>query len=290
MRYGDLHIPAGTPGAPPSMFAFQPTLDIDPDALAIFFGDKAMACDAPFLGEGVNTSSCNPGDAFWQRLIILPPELNRPGVIDLRDMRIFGYEATWLSSCGGGSGNFPGGQGTLEIVSSDPSSLTVKVSGADLQGWGPVDGDYVVSACGALPAAAPPSPAVAARGAAPPGGPAVDPDTLFIRLGSESASCGDPFAAMACDGDSRLSFTLPASLQKTGVLNLSDPAIGAQHARTPGDGAPSCAAVTGAMSDGSVEILAIDETSVSLRVYRSYVSDSTGTFEVDGLYTATICP
>ncbi|WP_437931284.1 hypothetical protein WMF37_19320 [Sorangium sp. So ce291] len=78
---------------------------------------------------------------------MIPPELNKPGLIELSDTRIRFRKQTILPDCGGGGGWGNAHWGTVEIVSSDETSVVVKVRGVGDNNW-PVDGDHTIPFCG----------------------------------------------------------------------------------------------------------------------------------------------
>jgi hypothetical protein len=120
----------------------------DPDALVLFFASRSQACAQPAIhfNPGTDPAAC-AGEAFWQTILVIPPDLAHPGVVDLDDRSIFVHQVIWMSSCGGGSGNIPGIPGTLEIVSIDETSVSVKLNLDQLRGWGTQNGDYTASLC-----------------------------------------------------------------------------------------------------------------------------------------------
>ncbi|WP_437522061.1 hypothetical protein WME79_30545 [Sorangium sp. So ce726] len=116
-----------------------------PDALVLYFSNAVEQCAQPVIDLKIGVNCDRAG--IWQFILHIPPELNKPGLIDLYTMQILFSKSVILSDCGGGGGMGPGHRGTLEIVSSDETSLFVKVRGAGDQNW-PVDGDYTVQRCG----------------------------------------------------------------------------------------------------------------------------------------------
>ncbi|WP_438038081.1 hypothetical protein [Sorangium sp. So ce128] len=116
-----------------------------PDALVLYFSNAVEQCAQPVfdLEAGVDCDKAGT----WQFILLIPPELNEPGLIDLSAMHIPFSKTVFFSGCGGASGSGPGHEGTLEIVSSDETSLFVKVRGAGDENW-PVDGDHTVQRCG----------------------------------------------------------------------------------------------------------------------------------------------
>ncbi|WP_437531251.1 hypothetical protein WME79_01785 [Sorangium sp. So ce726] len=285
-----------------------------PDSLALFFSDSVQECSQPLIGQGPDGLVLPPAPyAFWQIAFFIPPELNRPGLIDLRDLRVTSYGIVWDTSrggatfVGGGTWGALGGdvEKTLEIVSSDASSVSMKldwgtppwrieINGQPYKPDLDLGGDYTATYCGDPPPQIPPSPGRAIPGAAlaaPPGGPIPDPDVLHLFLGSGAESCADPWSSIACTGTTRVTLSLPPAYQKPGILDLTDPAIAASftHSWSSAD----CTAdelVTGVFDGGTIEILSIDASGVSCRVYGSHNELTNGAFDADGLYTASSCP
>ncbi|KYF70355.1 hypothetical protein BE17_42045 [Sorangium cellulosum] len=62
-------------------------------------------------------------------------------------MRVGFHKETITLECGGGGGAGDGHRGTIEIVSSDETSVVVKVRGVGDDHW-PVDGDHTIPFCG----------------------------------------------------------------------------------------------------------------------------------------------
>ncbi|WP_437781034.1 hypothetical protein [Sorangium sp. So ce1097] len=132
MRAGDL----------PSDFDFH--MWDDPDSLILVFNSDVQECP-PTLIE----ATCDNAP-IWQLILTLPPELDTPGLIDLSDSRIRSRETLSFNDngCGfGGGWSFFGYRGTLEIISTDETSLFVKLRGVLMNDQ--VNGDYTVQRCGA---------------------------------------------------------------------------------------------------------------------------------------------
>ncbi|KYF52719.1 hypothetical protein BE08_13140 [Sorangium cellulosum] len=299
MRASDWMLALG--GLTSSLEAAEDLLDPapHPDSLVLFFSDSPQECSHP-LNKPPTPCTADTRQ-YWQVILVVPPELNRPGLIDLRDRRIRIYTAEVASNCTGlltfsaGSSSSSGGERekTLEIVSSDASSVSVTLDWGELPlGWAHVDGDYAAMYCGAAPLVSPPSPGLAltgARGPRPPDGVEPDPDALQLILGSGAVACEDLLSRGDCSGGSRVTLSLPTSLQQPGIIDLTDPAIDASFAVSRGS-AESCERydpLTGSFDGGTVEILSIDEGGVLARVYGSYTRSG---FNADGLYSASICP
>jgi hypothetical protein len=269
----------------------------DPDSLVLFFSSDPQVCSDPVLAN-----RCVGAPPFWQTVIAIPPELNHPGLIDLHDPRINGYSV--LSAfddafaCSGGGARGSILSGTLELIGDGSTSLSVKIEGSGKL-FAPtedLDGDYTCQLCGELPPVPPPTPAFAVRGAdLPPGivtAATPDPDSLVVVLGLSSDACANSLATADCSTSSRLTFTLPLSLQMPGVLSLSDPAIAAAYTLAGSGGSAICGQPDGSLVSGTIEILDSDAAGLTFKIYQSLsettVPDSRLAF--DGLYVASICP
>src|SRR5262249_9052675 len=151
--------------------------------------------------------------------------------------------------CGRAMGSGNGFWGTLNIEKSDDASVTVMLSGSGGSGHPPANGHYVASRCGAPPVA-PETPAVAFHGTnLPAAGPASpDPASIYVVLDTGPASCTDPWSNSACNGASRITLTLPPSLQQKGTFALFDPAIDASYTISVKDSSGNCTTDTGAFT------------------------------------------
>ncbi|WP_433932793.1 hypothetical protein AB3662_01380 [Sorangium cellulosum] len=121
----------------------------DPDTLLLFFNSDVQECPPTAI-----KATCENAPR-WQLILTIPSDLAVPGLIDLSDRRIFFTEslseATPSCALGGGAGT--GYRGTLEIVTSDETSLFVKLRGAGMRGQ--AEGDFTAQRCGAALETAP---------------------------------------------------------------------------------------------------------------------------------------
>lgn len=129
---------------------FEPA-DHDPEALILFFSSEAQECADPLVVD--HTGGQNGGQgAGWQIYIGVPSDRVQPGVIplDTAHVHFIALHEWWPSGEVSGvlSNGFPETVGTLEIVSLDAASVSVKLA---LQGLVPSDGaisgDYTASLC-----------------------------------------------------------------------------------------------------------------------------------------------
>jgi hypothetical protein len=122
---------------------------VDPEALVLMFSNRPEPCADPQIGsDGAN--------AAWQAMLVVPPDLARPGRLDLSDPRIW-YLVWTYADTGIGGGYSDAFGATLDIASADASSVGVKLSGLvasiDLTPDVILEGSYTIPRC--APAAAP---------------------------------------------------------------------------------------------------------------------------------------
>ncbi|AUX47487.1 hypothetical protein SOCE26_090080 [Sorangium cellulosum] len=118
----------------------------DPDSLVLIFDSDAQECPPTVI-----EATCDNAPR-WQFMLALPPEFDAPGPVDLRDPRVSFHESLSeaVPDCAFGGGTGTGGgyfRGTIEIVSSDETSLVVRAHDVGLEGQ--VNGDFTVQRCSA---------------------------------------------------------------------------------------------------------------------------------------------
>ncbi|XXX81981.1 hypothetical protein WMF30_24790 [Sorangium sp. So ce134] len=110
---------------------------LDPQTLILSFIEAGTrTCSDPAF-EGLG------GENHRQTLIGLPPALQKAGRYEFSSTDVIAYRNEWLSSewGGGGGGERPLTEGTIEVLSIDDAAITVRLSAPSL------DGDYVVRRC-----------------------------------------------------------------------------------------------------------------------------------------------
>jgi hypothetical protein len=74
------------------------------------------------------------------------------------------------------------------------------------------------------------------------------------------------------------------------MLGLDDPMLAATYSIAGSPGSPACGAAGGSFTSGIVDVRTFDPSGITFRVFGSYAFAGMRTFELDGLYAATICP
>ncbi|WP_437963504.1 hypothetical protein WMF04_27680 [Sorangium sp. So ce260] len=118
------------------------------------------------------------------------------------------------------------------------------------------------------------------------GGPTLDPNDLFVLIGTRELSCADPSFHFIC-GTWEVSISIPPALQVPGVIPLDTPGLGTYFSVAgPDRGGGDCYGGGGSFFDGTIEIVSIDAEKVVFRL------EDTSTFEFDanGEHTALRCP
>jgi hypothetical protein len=253
-------------------------LGIAPDALVLFFADEPESCAQPFRApEPLESRDC-ADDPASHTTFIIPPELDHDGWVDLRDPRILGSTFTWGRGCAFSGAVSSGWLGAVDL--GKRGSDTIDVNLEDQPQPATITGDYDARFCGPpLPAAAA-TPALAVPGA--------DPGSLELILGTAADTCDDFDATIACSHTWRARIALPAGAPQDEAIDLASVDARIEASR---DDAVSCTEndrVHGRLSTGTVEVVAADAESVTVRVFDSYAA-ALG-YSADGTYRAIRCP
>ena len=161
----------------------------------------------------------------------VPPSAQRVGLHTMDEtFFIGGSRSEWHASTGatvaatGGMG-FQG-QGTLEILELDDTTVRFALTGVD----GPADGAVLeASRCGSTTELAPEGVALAGDaldGGSAGGGAGVDGAGVTIVLGDTLASCEEPLLGTCADPTWQIAVYLPEDYLVTGRYSLDDPRIG----------------------------------------------------------------
>jgi hypothetical protein len=261
------------------------------DNLVLFFSSAPQACASPAFPTDCSMLG------YWQTILVIPPELDHVGVVDLRHPAIGVREVQREpDSCSGTFGNGNGFRGELEIVERTPQAVTVKLHDTNVMGGSapPADGEYVAVRCTAPAPEAPPKTAFAVRAKDLPAGSTIttsDPDALVVTVTTRAETCATAFLPLGCADAQRLTVVIPPAKQGIGAASLTDPALTAQYTISATQGAPSCPSASGPLAGGTMDVRTLDSFGLSFHLSGTYtyVSDFP-LFEVDGLYAATLCP
>ncbi|WP_050430211.1 hypothetical protein [Chondromyces crocatus] len=255
----------------------------DPETLFVFISSLGASCGNPYALGG-------PGcDTGWLLHFQLPVAYQTPGIYDLLDPQLQAFVSMEqadpnTNTCMGGGGS--GLTGTIEVLSVDDDIIHVRVSGTSDPTFGILDGDYQVARCASNPTEPLPErlmEALALRGDQfPPfngggssssgstttGGGGLDPDTLFVLIGTNGATCADPYGGdeQCLLKEWRVSVGLPLAYQTPGVYSLSDPNLTAHFSEQSPGGAPGvCSGGGGSFMEGTVEVVSIDNQQLVVR-------------------------
>ncbi len=121
----------------------------------------------------------------------------------------------------------------------------------------------------------------------------VDPNTLYVMIGSPAPVCSDPFGASAQCGTYAITIGIPPQLQQPGTLNLSDTALISTFSETgTSSTAGVCPGGGGSFVDGTIDIVSIDATQVVFTLTGTMMFAGEGIPDevANGTYTASRCP
>jgi hypothetical protein len=131
----------------------------------------------------------------------------------------------------------------------------------------------------------PVDPGAGTSGTSGTGGNPIDPDTRYVIIGNNGATCHDPMGSVAC-GTWRVSIAVPPALFQPGILRLDDSRlVSVESVRGPDRGGGDCWGGGGSFMDGTLEIVDIGSI-VHVRLANTSKLD----VAADGSYAATNCP
>ncbi|HSC89776.1 MAG TPA: hypothetical protein VLC09_21005 [Polyangiaceae bacterium] len=113
-----------------------------------------------------------------------------------------------------------------------------------------------------------------------------DPESLYLVLGNTSLTCAAPRSTYAC-GTWSVTLIVPPELAAPGVVSLGDPrVISSMSAQGEDRGGGDCSAGGGSFSDGTLEIVSMNEQEVTVRFFDTWTYD----FDINRVYTLPRCP
>jgi hypothetical protein len=118
------------------------------------------------------------------------------------------------------------------------------------------------------------------------GGTGIDPDTIYLKLGSTAPVCSDPNAIGGC-GTWSVTIGLPPALQHEGTIRLTPEMLGSFFVQGPDEGDGLCWGGGGSLNGGTLTILEINDKHVVFRLKDT--EDAFLDFNADGLYEAELC-
>jgi hypothetical protein len=117
------------------------------------------------------------------------------------------------------------------------------------------------------------------------GGTPIDPERIYITLGSQKPRCEAPFEGGGC-GSWKVAFGLPPELLKPGVIELADPRLNSYSSSSgPDRGGGDCSGGAGSFFDGTVEIVSVDDEKIVIRLADTWTYD----FDANGEHTIDRC-
>lgn len=113
---------------------------LDPQTLLVIISSRPQACNDPDFDLGTTN--------YQQIMIGLPPALQAVGKYDISTTDVIGFGSSWLTDGmgNGGGGGGPLLQGTVEVLSIDAGSITVRFQGVP-QDFVDQSVDHVVAIC-----------------------------------------------------------------------------------------------------------------------------------------------
>lgn len=272
--------------------------------LLAFGSERALCADPLALPEG-----CQP-ELSWKAKIPLPAELQYVGaVVELDSLIGVGFGPTYTGTqgepggaCSGGGGTL---YGTLEVLAIDASSITVRISdsysiGQEVDGTRtllrcdggtvePVVGDAVALTQEQLDEYYASLPDSGGSSTTSGGGPAPD-DRFFVfidALGTSGGlSCIDPYAySEECEVERKIvTLAFDPNQLEPGVYPIGPTGVDLSFSESGSNGDGSCwGGGGGGFDEGTVEIVAIDASSIRVIVQSQYLGGS-----IDA--TAARCP
>jgi hypothetical protein len=203
----------------------------------------------------------------------LPPLPSpRASLIGFALLLAFGGTACAVDVVGGAGAGGSGGAGASMPTPTAPAAIAILASQMD-QGTGGAGGSGT-SGSG--------------------GGTTVDPNTLYLELGTPAPTCAVPTPVLPCGDSFGVFIGLPPALQQVGTIPLSTPSLNSFASESgplnePSAGPDDCPGGGGSFITGTLDIESIDATQVVFRLSGTGAFDLNGS-SADGEYVAARCP
>lgn len=123
------------------------------------------------------------------------------------------------------------------------------------------------------------------------GGDPPDPQTLHIRLSSQTFTCADPAANLQCGPNWEVSITIPPEFQTPGLYHLSGPSVFGGATETGADEGGNMCSFGGGSFWATFELVAIDDAAVTGRLCHIDSPIPFNAAELEGVqFVAPRCP
>ncbi|MDC0675612.1 hypothetical protein [Nannocystis radixulma] len=121
------------------------------------------------------------------------------------------------------------------------------------------------------------------------GGDPVDPDTLYVRLSNQVATCADPNAGIECGNNWEVTIRIPTAFQTPGLYHLAGTDVTGTAMETGPEDEPDLCAFGGGTFSASFELIAVDGQEVVGRLCHVDWPFFDNNVNLEGSFTAQRC-
>lgn len=121
------------------------------------------------------------------------------------------------------------------------------------------------------------------------GGEPIDPDTLYVRLSNQVATCADPSAGIECGNQWEVTIRIPTAFQTPGLYHLAGPAVTGTAMETGAEEEPDVCAFGGGTFSASFELISVDDKAVVGRLCHIEWPFFDNKVDLAGSFTASRC-
>lgn len=121
------------------------------------------------------------------------------------------------------------------------------------------------------------------------GGEPVDPDTLYVRLSNQVATCADPNAGIECGNNWEVTIRIPTAFQTPGLYHLAGADVTGTAMETGPEDEPDLCAFGGGTFSASFELIAVDGQEVTGRLCHVDWPFFDNNVNLEGSFTAQRC-